>query len=424
MTMQAQDGIGRPLAAAGLLFGLCLGGLGLWSLQAPVASAVLAQGQIAVEGASKTVQHLEGGIVAEILVADGEAVRAGQPLLRLDVTQTRAELAALTSEHEALSAQAARLQAELAGRAPDFAALGSDSPTVAAAVAGQQALYEARAQEQAAEREMLEGTLRRLEARRGAIGAELGSVEAQLALTLEDAAANRTLAERGVTTKASLRDIERTLAGLRGSEAALTAQLAEAGAAEAEARLDRAGADTRRVSATSEELAKVVARIAEIRPALAALEDRLARARVAAPVAGTVVGMSVATIGGVIAPGEPLMRIVPDSAVLVAESRVRPADRERLAKGMRSEVRLPGVEAHGEASLFGAVSDISAERVAGASAEQEDHYLMTVTLDRPSAATLAPGMPVTVVVPTAPRSVVDYILSPIRDAIARSMREV
>jgi HlyD family type I secretion membrane fusion protein len=424
MNVTSQDGIGRPLAAAGVVFGLCLGGLGLWSLQAPVASAVLAQGQIAVEGASKTVQHLEGGIVAEILAADGEAVRAGQPLLRLDVTETRAELAALTSEHEALSAQAARLQAELGGQAPNFAGIGSGSPTAAAAVAGQQALYEARAGEQAAEGEMLEGVLRRLEARRGAILAELGSVEAQLALTLEDAEANRALAERGVTTRAALRDFARWLAALRGAQASLTAQLAEAGAAEAEARLDRAGADTRRVSATSEELAKVVARTAEIRPALAALQDRLARARLRAPVSGTVVGMSVATIGGVIAPGEPLMRIVPESAVLVAQTRVRPADRERLAKGMRSEVRFPGVEAHGDTSLFGAVSDISADRVAGASAEQEDHYLMTIAIDQSAAASLVPGMPVTVVVPTAPRSVVDYLLSPIRDAIARSMREV
>ena len=154
------------------------------------------------------------------------------------------------------------------------------------------------------------------------------------------------------------------------------------------------------------------------------MQDRLARARLSAPVSGTVVGMSVATIGGVIAPGEPLMRIVPESAVLAAQTRVRPADRERLAKGMRSEVRFPGVEAHGDTSLFGAVSDISADRVAGASAEQEDHYLMTIAIDQPAAASLVPGMPVTVVVPTAPRSVVDYLLSPIRDAIARSMREV
>ncbi len=117
--MQA-DGIGRPLIAAGLVAGLCFAGLGAWSFQAPLASAVLAQGQVAVEGSSKTVQHLEGGIVGAILVSDGDIVRQGQPLLRLDVTEVRAAFAALDSEQGALSARSLRLQAELRDEAPDF----------------------------------------------------------------------------------------------------------------------------------------------------------------------------------------------------------------------------------------------------------------------------------------------------------------
>jgi multidrug efflux pump subunit AcrA (membrane-fusion protein) len=120
------------------------------------------------------------------------------------------------------------------------------------------------------------------------------------------------------------------------------------------------------------------------------------------------------------------MRIVPEGAILVAEARVRPSDRERLSGGMAGQIRLPGVERHGETAVPGAVSGISADRVAAETGGEEGaYYLLTMRLEETGLSrTLVPGMPVTVVVPTRARSVVDYILSPIRDAIANSMREV
>ena len=418
----SRDGIGRPILAVALVSGACLAGLAGWSVQAPVASAVLAEGRVAVEGSSKTVQHLEGGLVGEILVSDGDVVRPGQPLLRLDVTDARAALGALASEQAALAARALRLEAELRSARPDFSGMAGGA-VQAAAVEREAAIFEARLRERDAEAALLEGTLQRLGARRAAIAAELVGAEAQASLVAEDAVASRQLAERGVTTRVALREVERVLAGLRGAETALSAQLAEAEAALGEARLDRAGAETRRVSAISEEQAKVAARLAQIAPEIAALEARLSRFEIVAPVAGTVVDLSVATIGGVVAPGAPLLRIVPADAILVTEARVRPADRERLAPGMVAEVRLPGTEQRGESSIAGVVTGISADRVAGGE-EGEDHYRLTVALDAPAAGSLAPGLPVTVVVPTMPRSVIAYLLSPLRDAIARSMREV
>ena len=418
----SRDGIGRPILAVALVSGACLAGLAGWSVQAPVASAVLAEGRVAVEGSSKTVQHLEGGLVGEILVSDGDVVRPGQPLLRLDVTDARAALGALASEQAALAARALRLGAALRSARPDFSGM-ADGAVQAAAVEREAAIFEARLRERDAEAALREGTLQRLGARRAAIAAELVGAEAQASLVAEDAVASRQLAERGVTTRVALREVERVLAGLRGAETALSAQLAEAEAALGEARLDRAGAETRRVSAISEEQAKVAARLAQIAPEIAALEARLSRFEIVAPVAGTVVDLSVATIGGVVAPGAPLLRIVPADAILVTEARVRPADRERLAPGMVAEVRLPGTEQRGESSIAGVVTGISADRVAGGE-EGEDHYRLTVALDAPAAGSLAPGLPVTVVVPTMPRSVIAYLLSPLRDAIARSMREV
>ena len=418
----SRDGIARPLVAAALVSGACLTGLGAWSAQAPVASAVLAEGRVAVEGSSKTVQHLEGGLVGEILVADGDVVRPGQPLLRLDVTDARASLGALGSERDALTARSLRLSAELRSERPDFSSMAGTT-IGSEAIEREMAIFEARVLERQAERALLEGTLQRLAARRAAIAAELGGAGTQAVLLAEDAAASRQLAERGVTTRAALRDVERALAGLRGTETALGAQLAEAEAAEDEARLDRAGAETRRVSAISEEQAKVAGRLAQLAPEIAALEARVSRFEIVAPVGGIVVDLSVATIGGVVASGAPILRIVPADAVLVTEARVRPADRERLAPGMPAEVRLPSTEQRGQSSIMGVVTGISADRVDGGE-EGEDHYRLTVALEASAAGTLAPGLPVTVVVPTMPRSVIAYLLSPLRDAIARSMREV
>lgn len=421
----ARDGLVRPLAVAGGIFVVCFGGLAAWAWQAPVASAVVATGELRVEGQSKTVQHLDGGIVREILVLEGERVAAGQPLIRLDATEAEAERAALAAERDALAARSARLRAELeGGAAPDFASLQAHGDSMEAAIASQRALFSARMEERAAEVDMLNGTLARLGSRVRAIGAEIEGVTAQIALVQEDAAVSRALVDRGNATRSALRDVERDLAGLIAARASLEAQLAEAEAAEAEAALQRAEAETRRISAVSQEMSEVAARLAEIAPSLEALETRIARADLRAPVAGVVVGLDVATVGGVIAPGEPVLDIVPESATLVAEARVAPADRERLHPEMAAEIRITGVQRQRDASIEGLVTRISADRLPGEDAEGNGYYAMTVALGAaPDDLSLAPGMPVTAIVATSSRSPLEYVVSPLRDAIARSMRE-
>lgn len=422
-----RDGIGRPLAAAAVIFAIVVAGCAVWLAQAPLASAVLAEGAIQVEGDSKTVQHLEGGIVAELLVRDGAPVAAGETLVRLDTTRARSERAALVAERDALAARAERLRAELEDRAPDFTSLTSDEPeALRSAIAGQAALFQARAAERVAEREMLDATLTRLDARTASIAAALAGTTDGIGLVEEEVNVQRDLASRGVSSRAKVRAAEQRLVVLRGEEAAMRSSLAEARAAETEAALQRAEADSKRISAVSDELTKVVSRLAEIRPTLEAVTQEIERGVIRAPVAGTVVGLEIATIGGVIAPGAPIMTIVPDSPVLVAEAAVDPKDRERLIEGMVSEVRLAGIEQRGDTSLTGTVRRISADRVRrDDGADSEDHYRVVVALaDLPAGVRLVPGMPVTVVIPTRTRTAIGYLVAPLRDALARSMREV
>lgn len=429
MTMApgSRDGIGRPLVAAGAILILCALGIAAWTAQAPLASAVLAEGRIVVEGDRKTIQHLEGGIVSEILVTDGQSVGIGDPLVRLDATELLSERASLIAERDFNAARELRLRAELEDVPPDFSTLASSDPdSLATAIASQRALHAARAEERAAQDGMIEGALARLAAGTESIEAELNGIEAQFALVEEDALAARELSERGVLSRAALRDRERDFAGIGGARAALLARREEGRAAEAEMRLQHAENRTQRIAAISQELAEVTARLAEVTPALNAVDERLRRAELRAPVAGIVVGLNVATIDGVIAPGEPIMDIVPSGAILVAEAELRPSDRERLQAGMTGEIRLPGIEGRRDLSLSGVISRISADRIEATDPEGEGgHYDLTLALDGGAGgADLAPGMPVTIVVPTQARTVVDYLLGPIRDAVARSMREV
>ncbi len=424
-----RDGVGRPLMTALALIGLTVAGFGVWFWTAPVSGAVIAEGRFKVDGSVKTVQHLEGGIVTELLVRDGDHVAAGDVLLRLDVTDALAIHASLLADRDALLARRARLEAELHGaNAPDFRALtDGDRPVSGAAVASQKTLFEARREERLARSEMLEGTLRRLDIRHDAQLAELDSLKAQLRLATEDTDAARQLADSGLVTRLNLNGRERELASLTGAVASVTAGIAETEAARNEARLDHARQQTQYISAISKELAEVSAGLAELEPRIGAEAERIRRAEVTAPMAGTVVDLKLATIGGVLAPGEPVLDIVPSDGTLVAEARLAPAARERMRVGMPVELRLPGVRSRKERGLDGEITLISAEITEdpdGTGKGDEPSYEVRIALhDIPEDIHIEPGMPVTSVIATDARTALDYLISPLTDAIARSMRE-
>ena len=167
-------------------------------------------------------------------------------------------------------------------------------------------------------------------------------------------------------------------------------------------------------------------RAAGILPSVYAVDKRIARNVVRFPVSGNVVGLQVVTIGGDVAPGVPIMTIVPDNPVLVTEAELRPSDRDRLTPGMAGEIRLAGIEACGEATGTGRVSIISADRLPNREGpDAEPHYRRIVTLDAvPGNVRLLPGMSITVVIPTGSRIAIDDLLSPLKDALSHSLGAV
>ena len=425
----SRDGIARPLFRALVVLGFVAGGAAGWIALAPISGAVIAEGRFKVDGDVKTIQHLDGGVVAEIAVRDGDRVQQGDLLLKLDATDAEAALGALEAERDSLVARQIRLEAERDDLAePDFVSLGDrERASLASAIANQAVLFTARRAELAAQTEVLDGTINRLSARLAAQRAELRSVEAQLVLAEDDAETARNLEKSRMVTRRELNNRERELASLTGSRDALQAAIAETDAAQTEARLSHARSRTQYLSAVSSELSEVVAELAGIDPQIAAERQRIARTRVTAPVSGVVFGLTLATIGGVVGAGEPILEILPADSTLVAEARLQPDARERLRVGMPVELRLPGVRSRQESGFPGRIELISAELTADPEATSDDRaptYAVRIAFAGvPENLHLEPGMPVTSVIPTDARTAFDYLVSPLSDAMARSMRE-
>ncbi|MBB97447.1 MAG: hypothetical protein CML68_22960 [Rhodobacteraceae bacterium] len=428
MSRPVSDSISPTLFRAFLILGLVGAGAAAWLSFAPISGAVIAEGRFKVDGDVKTVQHLEGGIVTDLLVRDGDRVRRGDPLLKLDASETQATLAALVAERDALLARQVRLEAERDGlAAPAFETLGgADRATLASAVQSQLVLFEARQSELDAQMELTEGTIARLAARLSVHRAELASIEAQLPLAEQNAQNARALSERGNITQRDLNAREREYLSLTGGRDSLLASIAETEASQAEARLTHGRARTEYLSAVATELSEVVAALAEITPRIDAERRRLDRALITAPVDGVVFGLQLATVGGVIAPGAEILELVPASSDLVVEARLAPAAREQVREGMPVQLRLPGIRSRQDAPLEGRIDLISAELTQDMSDTDQDErtYAVQIALaDLPADLSLEPGMPVTSVIATRNRTALNYLVSPLSDAMARSMRE-
>lgn len=421
---------GPALLGCAVVLGF-LGGFGAWATLAPLAEAAIAPGIVKVEGQRRTLQHLEGGIVRDILVRDGDAVRAGQPVMRLDDVQAAATLAALRAQRGALLAQGARLAAEMAGAAeiafpPELAA--SDEPRVQEALTGQRALFEAR-------RASLAAQVAALEARQGQSAALVASAQGQLAATRgqlelvrQEEAMRRSLTGQGLARLPELLAVQRARAALEGQEADLLGQIARARASlEESASQIRAARDTRRQEAGAE-ARDAAARLAEAEERLRAAEDVATRREILAPEDGTVVNLRVFTMGAVLRPGDPVMDLVPARDRLVAEVSVQPTDIDVVHPGMVAEVRLPAFRQRLVPLLEGRVSFVAAD-VSEDPRTRAAHYRAFIVLEAealsrlPPQAALTPGMPVEAHILVGHRSFWRYLTQPLRDSFARAFRE-
>jgi HlyD family type I secretion membrane fusion protein len=421
---------GQPLAVGLLAILVFVGGFALWSHEAPLAEAAIAHGEIRAEGQRRTIQHLEGGIVQEILARDGDRVRAGQVLLRLDTVQSAAQAEVLRAQRFALLAQEARLAAEADGR-PAIAfppeLITANDPRAEEAMAGQRALFAARA---AAFAGQLAALAARREQQRAMLRALAGQAESQarqLELIRQEEESVRRLVAQGLERMPRLLALQRQMAALEGNAADLEGQAARARAVIAELESEQSRLEQTRAAEIGTERREVATRLADATERLRAAEDISTRREVVAPEDGTILHSRIFTRGAVLRPGEPAMELVPAADRLLVEVQLSPADIDRVRPGLAAEVRLPAYRQRVAPTIEGEVVEVAAD-VTHDERRGMAYYRVRIAIPEEQAARLPggplrPGMPAEALIRTGERSLARYMLQPLLDSFHRAFRE-
>ena len=419
----------QMLGLAGLL--VVFGSLGAWAAMSSISGAVIASGTIVVAGHSKQVQNRDGGIVAEIRVADGDFVEAGDLLVRLDETETKAELAIIESVLDEVVARRARLRAERDAaveiRFPSDLMARRDSANVAELLQGQERLFASRRAVLDGRKEQLNQRIDQLEQEIAGITAQAISTSEQSRLIGGELQSLKMLLEDGLVPLTRVRSLEREQARLLGDTGQHEAEIARARARIGETRLEILQLEDDARSKMLEELSEAESRLAELSERRLEAKTKLARTSMRAPLAGVVHELTVHTIGGVVAPGETIMQIVPQSSELVVEAQVRPQDIDEIAEGQSAIVRFTAFNQRNTMQADAEVVHVAAD----ASQQTRDAppsfavrlRLQAGEVDKQGDLTLKPGMPADVFIQTRERTPLSYLLQPLSDQIARSFRE-
>lgn len=414
----------------GIILFLTFGVFGGWAALAPLDSAALAPGVVTVKNYRKTLQHLEGGIVEAIHVREGDLVEAGQPLLELDATQYRAELEVLRGQFITLKALESRLLAERNGLEevvypPSLTEL--EGERVRAVIDSQNEIFRAGRSASAGEREVLEQRVEQLQSQIAGVEAVRES-NAQLLASYEAEIKDlEQLQARGFTGKQRLTELRRAHASLVGENAEALSKISANQIRIGETRLQIIQLERYQRSEVADELEAMQARLFDVSERLRAVEDKVARAVVRAPVDGVVLGLNVHTVGGVVRPGTPLMDIVPERQQLMVDAQVTPADIDRVRAGVPARIRFSAFKSAMTPVAEGEVLNISADRLINDSNGQP-YYLAQVEVDPASLAAmedlkLVPGMPAEVLINTGSRTLLQYLVQPASNVLARSMIE-
>jgi HlyD family type I secretion membrane fusion protein len=413
-----------------LLVAVFIGASVLWTLSAPIKSAVISPGIVSVAGYRKQVQHLEGGIVDRILVHDSERVQQGQLLIKLRDVRPAAELRQLDRRHNEVLATIARLQAERDEREqveyPDELQMLTADQAVADLLTGQNNIFSTRRNLNRDKRSVLEHKITQKEQEinglngqnkakkqeRKLLEEEIGTVEESLKKNLVPKAEELRLRQRLAQIDGDLSEFQATIERLQQNILEIRLQISESHAA--------------RLSDITEELRGQQALLYELSQKMLSAEDVLRRTEILSPIDGVVVNLQVHTADGVIAAGQPLLEVVPTNGDLVVHAYIDPEDIEEVRPGMDTDVRLTSFSRRERIPLRGRVGDISADRITDQYSKNQ-FYRARIDLDYSSApvvsAHMVAGMGADVFIPTGSRTPLDYLLAPITRSLQYGFKE-
>jgi HlyD family secretion protein len=420
----------RSVTRTGNLLVICFVlGLGIWSGFAPLESAAIASGVVESESSRKTIQHLEGGIVRQILVSDGDTVRTGQKLIALDDTKIRAEVQSLQGQLWDATAREARLQAEQQGQEQlSFSARleTAEGASAADVLKAQQGIFEARRlvfQSQVAViRE------KRLQVDKEIIGlkAQETAVTQRTAIAREELDMVTTLVNKGLERRPRLLGLEREVADLQGRRGEIAAHISRAEQVINESQATILKLESDRQYEIAQSLREAQNQVFQLRERLRAAEDQLARTEVRAPEDGVITELRIHTPGGVIGAGAPLMDLVPRQDRLIVTARVKPEDIDVVHPGLNADVHLLPYNQRRAPRLVGTVTHVSADRLVDKRTEQPYYATKIRVQDTRIAANdikIIPGMPAQVFITTGSGTVALYALRPLLDSFHGAFNE-
>lgn len=427
----SQASIRRHLIV-GLMIVLFLGGgVGGWAATVKLAGALIAQGSIVVDQNVQKVQHPTGGIVGDLRVRDGDYVKAGDVLVRLDETVMRANLAIVTKGLDQAVARKARLEAERDGAEkivfPAELAARAGDLDVADSIASEQKLFELRRTERLGQKAQLTQRVKQLEEEIGGIEAQQAAKSQEIDLIGRELEGVRDLYKRNLVQLTRLTQLERETARLGGERAQLIATAAQSKGKISEIRLQIIQIDQNLSSDVAKELRETDSKIGEFVERKITAEDQLRRTDIRAPQTGFVFQSTVHTVGGVITAGDPIMYIVPDAAKLQVEAKVQPQDIAQVKVGQAAVLRFSAFDARTTPEINGEVTRVSADT---STDQRTGASYYTIRIGLPSQALqklddlkLLPGMPVEAFVQTGERTVISYLMKPLQDQFMRAFRE-
>lgn len=402
-----------------------------WAALAPLDSAVMAPGFLVVESHIKAIQHLEGGIVRDVLVREGQTVSKNQLLIRLDDTEARTNLDILTDEHDALEAQEARLTAERDGLDhivfPADLRKRANDPAVAAAMHGEENTF-------AAQREALSKQIDIVGKRSDENGSiiaglrsEQAAVERQLKLIAQETAGIQTLYKQGLTTLPRLLALQRQAADLEGQRGQILEKIAQTQTTNGENQLQAMSLKNQQLNDVVKDLRDTQTKRFDLINRMQSARAVLARLDIRSPVSGKIVNLAVHAGGEVVKPGDTVMQIVPLKDAIEVEARVRPEDADNVHVGMPARVSFGAYSARRMPMILGTVNNVSADRQVDERTGQA-YFTVNVTVDRGKLTDyrdvkLMPGLPVDVALGTGSRTALQYFAEPITDVFRKGMRE-
>jgi HlyD family type I secretion membrane fusion protein len=421
----------RPAMLGYLIIVLTFGVLGGWSAVARLDSAVVASGVVAMESNRKVIQHFEGGMIRQILVREGQHVQEGDVLFKLDETQSQANTDVARNQLDGMLAQEARLVSERDEQSdvtfPEELLKKADQPVVKDAIADQRKQFSERRASIKGQVDILVSRINHYEAEIEGITVERASTTKQLEFIKSELVDVHGLLEKNLVQKSRVLALERENSRLEGVVGRATADIAKAQNGIGEARLQIEQVRKKFGEEVNTQILDVRTKIADLREKVKVTADVLQRSEIRSPRTGTIQNLKVYTVGGVIRNGEPLAELIPDAEGIIINAQVSPADIDVISAGMEAEVRFSAFHGQVLPIVMGRIESVSRDRLADEQSKQPYFLARVIVDDSPLPKEvkdrISAGMSTEVVIPTGERTVIDYLVRPLRNRASTALRE-